>query len=121
MLSEHLKRSDFACNCGCGFDTVDYELIIVVEDIWDFFGPVANSSACRCVAHNLFSGGSDKSQHIQGKADDFTVAQCPPEVVADYLERKYPDQYGIGRYYNFTHIDVRSGKAARWSGRNFNK
>ena len=26
----------------------------------------------------------------------------------------YPDRYGIGRYIDWTHIDVRSGPPSRW-------
>jgi hypothetical protein len=38
------------------------------------------------------------------------------DKVADYLEEKYPDKYGIGRYIGRTHLDIRKTKA-RWDNR----
>jgi hypothetical protein len=36
--------------------------------------------------------------------------------VAEWLERVFPNKYGIGRYKGRTHIDTRRGKA-RWDAR----
>lgn len=120
LISEHFDRSEFTCRCQCGYNTVDHELIVVLENLRNLFNrPITIQSGCRCPVHNLRIKGSKKSQHMLGKACDFTVHQAPPAVIADHLERKYPDKYGIGRYLNFTHIDVRKEKA-RWSGHKYN-
>jgi uncharacterized protein YcbK (DUF882 family) len=115
-LSEHFDRSEFRCRCGCGWDTVDAELIRVLEDLRRCLmdRPITINSGCRCKMHNALVGGSPKSQHILGKAADIRVVGLDPSVVAECLEDKYPDRYGIGRYISFTHIDVRGGPPARW-------
>jgi len=112
-ISEHFSRSEFACKCQCGFDTVDVELIYVLSALRSALGPTKINSGCRCHDHNRAVGGVKDSQHVLGRAADIVVKDVPPDEVADYLEEKYPNQYGIGRYNTFTHIDTR-GARARW-------
>ncbi len=57
MISKNFKRSEFACKCGCGFDTVDAALIIVLQSIRDQFGALVVNSDCRCDSHNKSVGG----------------------------------------------------------------
>jgi len=116
-LSEHFNRSEFKCNCGeCNYDTVDSELIEVLEDIREHFNaPVTVTSGNRCPDYNAQVGGSKNSYHVMGRAADIQVAGVSPKVVQTYLLVKYPDQYGIGSYSSFTHIDTRTGKG-RWNG-----
>lgn len=114
-ISNNFKRSEFACKCGCGFDTVDVELVTVLEAVRSFFGePVKINSGCRCVEHNKKEGGSPKSQHLYGKAADIVVENVMPIKVYTYLVHKYANTYGIGLYPNRVHVDVREQKA-RWS------
>ena len=113
-LSQNFNRSEFACKCGCGFDTVDAELILILEDLRGHFGtPVVITSGCRCKAHNEREGGSPGSQHLYGRAADFTVVGVPAQSVHAYLMAKYLDSYGIGTYPSWTHVDTRNQKA-RW-------
>lgn len=113
-ISQHFRRSEFACRCGCGFDDVNLKLIEVLEDVRNHFNaPVYINSGCRCPRHNQSVGGTRHSQHILGNAADISVKRVNPKSVADYLESKYPNKFGIGRYKTFTHIDVRSVKT-RW-------
>ena len=117
MVSKNFKRSEFACQCGCGFDAVDVELLQVLQDVRDHFGKKTHiNSGCRCIRHNQYVGGDDDSQHLISKAADIVVFWVNPVFVADYLNRKYPDKFGIGRYTDFTHVDVRAEKA-RWGWR----
>ena len=60
-------------------------------------------------------GGAKASQHVLGTAADITVSGVSPSAVAAYAETLLPGAGGIGRYANFTHIDVREQKA-RWTG-----
>ena len=111
------KRREFECKCGCGFNTVDFELSEVMDDIREHFKEeVTITSGCRCRKHNKAEGGEDGSTHLIGQACDFKVKNAHEDVVADYLEKKYPNKYGIGRYNGRTHIDVRLSKA-RWDMR----
>ncbi len=125
-ISEHFNRSEFACKCGCGFDAVDVELLLVIEDARVHFNkPCHINSGCRCREHNEavqkaansnYVPYSSKSIHMKAKAADIWFDAVHPDNVAKYLEEKYPDKYGIGRYNGRTHVDVRMGKA-RWDNR----
>ena len=113
-ISEYFTRKEFACRCGCGFDTVDAELVALLDRIRGYFqAPVIVSSCCRCEAHNRQVGGTKGSQHLKGRAADFTVTGKTPEEV-----QRYADLIGVpglGFYDSFTHIDTRQGQA-RWGG-----
>lgn len=119
QLSTNFKRSEFACQCRCGFDTVDAELIAVLEKLRLALRnhPIKITSGCRCKKHNDDVGGSVSSYHMSGKAADIVVDGIDADDVADCLEDLYPDRYGIGRYQGRTHIDVRSTTRARWDYR----
>ena len=127
-LSKNFNRREFECHCGCGFDTVDFELVTVLEDVRAHFNDLCTEQVNiaieitgpnRCPEHNRNVGGAKDSMHTQAKAVDIKVwrkwhtDQVDPVEVAEYLENKYPGKYGIGRYVNRTHIDVRPTRA-RW-------
>ena len=118
--SDFFKREEFACKCGCGFDTVDAELLEVLTEIRFRFGePVYINSGCRCEKHNKAVGGKQKtgesagSQHLYGRAADFVVRNVQPQVVYDFINELYPDDYGMKAYATFTHIDTRTNRG-RW-------
>ena len=114
-ISAHFNRSEFACRCGCGFDTVDTVLLEKLEIIRNHFDvPIKINSGCRCEAHNKAVGGSKNSKHLYGRAADIVVSGVPSSQVADYAEA-ISETGGIGRYESFTHIDSRTG-TARWDG-----
>ena len=83
-LSTHFNRKEFACRCGCGFDTVDSMTLEALESI---------------------------RQHTRGRAADIQVKGVEPSAVADYVASL---GLSVGRYKVFTHVDSRSGLAARW-------
>jgi uncharacterized protein YcbK (DUF882 family) len=112
QLTENFYRDEFACNCGCGFDTVDFALVKFLQSSRDHFDRVhAVTSGCRCPAHNKSVGGAIDSQHLLGRAADYVVDGVPAEIAQEFA-----DQYGIpglGRYEGFTHADTRK-EFARW-------
>ena len=113
-ISRNFSRSEFACKCGCGYDTVDVELIMVVQDLREYYGrPVTINSGCRCEKHNKAEGGEPDSTHLIAKAGDIKVKGISSNKIYAYLDMKYPDKYGIGKYKGRTHIDVRPDRA-RW-------
>lgn len=115
-IAKHFDRSEFACQCGCGLDTVDSELLDLLQHIRASFDvPVTINSGCRCEEHNAAVGGSENSQHLIGRAADIVVQGASPLAVQRWFERQYPRRYGLGKYADFTHIDSRAGKA-RWNG-----
>jgi len=114
MISKHFSRDEFACKCGCGFDTVDVELITILEDVREHFNAsITINSGCRCAKHNKAVGGEANSMHMIGRAADFVVQGPSPAKVYQYLTGKYPEQYGIGVYPTWVHADSRTTKA-RW-------
>lgn len=114
MISTYFKREEFACKCGCGFDTVDSLTLETLEAIRKHFGsPVTITSACRCETHNHAVGGTKKSQHVRGRACDIQVKNVDPVEVQIFAESL---GVSVGSYQNFTHIDTRSGGPARWKG-----
>jgi uncharacterized protein YcbK (DUF882 family) len=114
-ISEHFSRKEFACRCGCGFDTADAELVRVLEELRAHFQrPVSVTSGSRCRDYNKKIGGASRSQHTLGKAADISVTGVVPKDVYLYLDKGYPDRYGLGDGTYFTHIDVRTEKA-RWN------
>lgn len=93
---------------------MDIELMEVLTDLREHFhAPVNINSACRCVAHNKAIDGKPGSLHLQAKAADIWITGYSPDQVWSYLIDKYKGRYGIGRYYSFTHIDVRDYQS-RW-------
>lgn len=119
-LSLHFSRTEFACKCGCKFDTVDAELLAVLVKLRDYFNTyVSINSGCRCLKYNKAVGGKSPtkysvgSQHLYGRAADISVKGVPTEEVVNYLLRLYPYTLGIGAYRTFTHVDTRGGRA-RW-------
>ena len=114
VFGNGFERKEFACKCGCGFSTVDAELLAVLRALRKHFNTsVTITSGCRCVSHNRKVGGEEGSQHTFGKAADIQVKGVHPRTVYRYLTCEYPDRYGIGLYSSWVHIDVRDNKA-RW-------
>ena len=114
QISTHFARSEFACKCRCGFDTVDIGLLAVLETIRAHFdAPVMVMSGCRCASHNADRGGVEDSQHLIGRAADISVAGIEARLVQDYIDQAFPDSLGMGRYAIWTHIDSRKAWA-RW-------
>lgn len=111
-LSAHFSRHEFTCKCGCGQDTVDYELIVLLEHIRNHFtSPVIVNSGNRCLHYNAKVGGAKNSQHLISKAADIVVVDYSPIEVHAFLEPWHGG--GLGKYNSFTHVDVRD-KRVRW-------
>lgn len=94
--------------------------------------PVRILSGYRSPEHNALlraksSGVAKASQHVEGRAADFTVKGYSPAVVhstvlALYKAGKVPDLGGVGLYPRWVHVDVRprvGGHLAMWGGAGF--
>lgn len=124
-FTQNLSRHEFACECGCGYDTADFALVNALQKTVYYFQnqydldiTIKITSGCRCPVHNENIGGASKSKHVIGQAADFQLVKpgggfIPTRDIYDYLIRKYPGTYGIGRYTTWIHLDVRN-QAARW-------
>ena len=124
MESKYFKIDEFKCKCGkCKMppNMPPQELIDVLEDIREHFGPVVINSGYRCPEHNAKIGGAKSSRHTFGDAVDIVVKGIKTIDVYNYIIEKFGDKpYGIAKkisnnpYAGFVHIDVR-GKKARWN------
>ena len=114
-LSEHFTSDEFACKCGCGFDSPDPNLIFVLECLRTVFNnkPITINSGCRCKFYNAKIKGTKNSQHLHGKAADIVIKDVLASHVAEKLRGWFYGSCGIGDYYTFTHFDIRE-KLARW-------
>lgn len=124
-LTKNISREEVACKCRCGFDSIDFKVVEVVQDCCDHFAEMLKSrviltitSACRCKAHNSTVGGKQKSQHVLGRAMDIQLRlkggqAISPADVSEYIQSKNPHSLGVGTYATFTHVDSR-GARARW-------
>lgn len=127
-LTKNISRHELACHCGCGSDSMDYATINIVQAACDYFAERLHisrvrlriTSAHRCFEYNRKSlaeggpGSNDKSQHPQARAMDFSIDGISPADVYAHLVSRYPDQYGFGKYTDFTHADARTFGPARW-------
>ena len=114
MISKNFKREEFACKCGCGFDTVDVKLMEVLQWLrYVLDAPITITSGCRCSDHNNKIGGSKLSQHKLGRAADIKTGY-KPQYVADILNEMYEDEISIGVYDTFVHVDTRTDGGKRW-------
>ena len=75
--------------------------------------PIIVTSWYRGVQENKRCGGAKKSQHLYGLAVDFYSQYFPPAKVYKELDAWHGNKGGLGKYYSFTHIDLR-GYKARW-------
>lgn len=115
-ITRNLSRREFACQCGCGFDTVDFILATRVQRARDDFATktgqnckIIVTGGNRCKKHNsTIEGASPGSKHIFAKALDHYITFVTPKELYDYYVREYPDECGVILYYNRVHFDVRT-------------
>lgn len=140
-ISEHISRVEVICPCGgCKVAVADHKLVEAIEDVCDYFITLPRTirvaahfnSWNRCPDYDLkmklengYQVSNKPSEHTLYWATDFwletvkdngTRSKIPDDDIADYLEKKYPNSCGIGRYSDRTHLDVRPYKA-RWDNR----
>tara|TARA_R110000823_G_C15952958_1_gene502548 strand:- start:23619 stop:23966 length:348 start_codon:yes stop_codon:yes gene_type:complete len=112
-LSKNFSTQEFECSC-CGETKINLDLVNLLQEMRDELEEsIVITSSYRCPEHNAEVGGAKKSQHLLGTAADIVVRSCSPDYIYQYLDNKFPDKYGVGKYKTFVHIDVRD-KKARW-------
>ena len=118
-LSRHFSRREFDCKCGrwhcpARLVKISPELIEKLEVIRIYTGGgIRINSGIRCRWYNRKIGGASRSRHLSGVAADIVSYRMTPTDIQSLISRLWPHSYGLGRYRNFTHFDVRNYKA-RW-------
>lgn len=112
QLSKNFTSEEFACKCGCGYDTPNPELIRMLQNARDLYGkPMHITSGCRCIKHNRNVGGTANSAHISGMAADIAT----PTGAARYgiikaLIASGFSRIGINFKKSFIHADIDDSK-----------
>ena len=114
-ISRNFDRSEFACKCGCGQDTVDADLLDMLETLRRRFGqPITITSGNRCAEYNAKIGGAKNSQHLYGRAADIVVKDVTPKEIYNALNAYLHNRCGLGLYSGWVHVDTRTGVMSRW-------
>lgn len=114
-IAPHFTLGEFASHCGNDMVMVHPKLVTGLMALREWAGvPVTINSSFRTPLHNSHVGGAAKSKHRLGQAADVTVENKTPSEVAAWAEGM--GWGGVGRYDNFTHLDV-SGEGRRWDNR----
>jgi hypothetical protein len=137
-LTKNLSRHEFECECGCGFDTIDFSTVLMIQGAVDHFSSVYNAPVKvsitgpnRCKEHNEvvqkkynpnYVPYSSKTQHLEARAADIKIfylrggdwVAVEPLEMYKYFDEKYPKDIGLGLYHNRVHVDSR-GYTARWN------
>lgn len=90
------------------------ELVAKLEELRALWGgKIWIISGNRCPEHNKKVGGTGGSQHLWGRAADLKVENAnEAKALAALAERVGFKGIGVGK--RRLHVDVRSGKRARW-------
>lgn len=114
-LTANFRVREFACKDGSDTIFISSDLAKLLQQIRARFArPVTINSAYRTETHNRAIGGSPHSRHLYGMAADIVVQGVTPPEVAAFAETLLPHTGGIGRYKDFTHVDVRR-VMSRWT------
>lgn len=104
---KYFKKSEFACKCGCGADSMDEKLIRIADNLRGHFNsPVIVTSGRRCAKHNAKVGGVANSRHLSGKAMDFSVSGFSASSVLNYVQKQPGIRYAYAIDNKHVHMDV---------------
>lgn len=121
-ISRDFNKREFACRCGCGYDSIDGDVVKIAQAVRDALGEAVRiNSACRCPAHNRKVGGVSDSYHTQGRAADLSCSLGSKKLFATlrklFDEGKIP-ALAYCRHYsgqNFVHVDVGKKRNSRFA------
>lgn len=123
-ISPHFYMNEVACRdrnrtlpTGAALASAE-RVAELMERIRQFFGnlPITVNSWYRTETYNKQVGGAKSSQHVLGRAVDFTVEGVKPAEVQKRLAAVVKELGigGLGFYPTFTHIDL--GRRRTWRG-----
>jgi len=116
-ITKNFDREEFTCKCGCGYDTINSNLVHRLQVIRDIIRvPIIILSGCRCQKHNKAVGGKVASLHLTADAADWVV-EARNAHLHIMLQEMLSEWSGGFHYYpvgkgDFFHTDI--GKRRRW-------
>lgn len=118
QLTEDFNLQEFECtHPEHRHVRVDKELVYKLQALRYWLGePVIINSGYRCEERNRQVGGVKHSQHLFGRAVDFSLNNQDKTFKEIYKKAKEIGFTGIGFYResNFIHLDIREGDFAHW-------
>jgi len=123
QLTKNFRLKEFHSKDGSDMPIEVYHNIKILanelQKLRDFWNtPIKINSAYRSPQHNANTpGAATNSFHMKGMAADITANGLTPSEVRYSVESLIKEGFvkfgGIGKYNNFTHLDIRN-KKARW-------
>lgn len=126
-LTENFDRTEFACNCGCGLNSIHLGLVHRLQVVRDIVKePILVNSGCRCLKRNASVGSDIGSYHLSKNgcaAADFEFENDPGYAmlkrVAENLIFNWSGGFCLekmvdsqGKTIMWIHVDV--GPRRRW-------
>ena len=109
-----------ACNCGCGENNFDRNILVAVEALRDKYWlsrAVNYHCVCRCPTHNAAVGGAAHSRHISDLANgikcdaaDFDIEGIDPHIVRVTIDAEWDHGMELNTD-TWVHLDLRSPRA----------
>ena len=113
MLSQNFKRSEFACQCGCGADDISMDLVNRLQEVRSALGePMKITSGIRCSVHNANVKGTVGSSHLEGNGTAVDIACDNSMYRQKLLTAIIPIMDRVGIAKTFVHCDVDPDKTA---------
>lgn len=109
---KYFKKNELDCGCGgkyCdGFPVpMKQKCMNVADRARAYFGkPATVSSGVRCAAHNKNVGGVPASQHMKGKAMDFSISGVSGSKLCAYLKKQPEVKYTYVITGNWVHFNT---------------
>lgn len=70
-LTKNFSKTEFRCKCGCSQDSIDSDLVIILQAVRESVGSaIVISSGVRCDNYNAEVNGVPESSHVFGTAVD---------------------------------------------------
>ena len=109
-MSRYFTKSEFACKCGCGRNSISSDLITLLDAAREEADTAfVITSGYRCPAHNKAVGGSPSSSHIKGLAVDIKADNSANRMkIINGLTNAGFKRIGI--HHRFIHVDIDTDK-----------
>lgn len=113
LNSKYFKPEEFACKCGCGFMSINEELVFILGIIREVLAkPLIIRSGCRCKKWNEHEGGKKNSDHLTGNGVDVKAIDSRTRfLIIDQALLSGINRIGVAS--NFVHLGMNPANPQR--------